>query len=157
MSLGMTLSVLCTEDLPRIDLNEVSRATRGTFLGTVMVDAWARTCEEWPRADLPDGYDERVPIHAPTLLLSGELDPVTPPQWGEMVRETMPRSLHLVVPGAAHNASPVGCVPDLMATFLDRGTAEGLDTKCVDVGRTAPFFVPPVTKRTESELMRNSK
>ena len=154
MSLGMTISVLCAEDLPRIDRTEVPGETRGTFVGAFMVDAWARTCDEWPRAELPRGYAERVSIQVPTLLLSGNLDPVTPPQWGEMARENMPRSLHLVVPGAAHNVSPVGCVPDLMATFLDRGTAEGLDASCVRANAASPFFVQPSYESTAAELAK---
>jgi hypothetical protein len=42
-----------------------------------------------------------------------------------------PRHLHLVVPGAAHNASFSGCVPELIAEFIDRGDAAPFDTACV--------------------------
>jgi hypothetical protein len=38
--------------------------------------------------------------------------------------------LHVVVPGAAHNASFSGCVPDLMAAFIDRASAAPMDTAC---------------------------
>ena len=62
--------------------------------------------------------------------------------------------VHLVVPGAAHNVSPVGCVPDLMATFLDRGTAEGRDTRCVEANAASPFFVQPSYESTAAELAK---
>lgn len=68
---------------------------------------------------------------AAALILSGETDPVTPPQRGDAMARHFPRHLHLVVPGAAHNASFTGCVPDLIAAFLDRGDATPLDTSCI--------------------------
>ena len=57
---------------------------------------------------------------APSLLLSGNLDPVTPPSWGELVARGLPRSRHIVVPGAAHGTTSLGCIPELLADFLRR-------------------------------------
>jgi len=73
------------------------------------------------------------------LILSGALDPATPPSWGEEVARELPRARHVVVPNAAHNVSFSGCVPDLIADFLEAGAAEGLDTACVEAIRTPPF------------------
>ena len=50
-------------------------------------------------------------------------------------------SAHFVAPGGAHGILSLGCVPKLMDTFLEAGTAENLDGACVaEIARPA-FFV----------------
>jgi pimeloyl-ACP methyl ester carboxylesterase len=73
------------------------------------------------------------------LLLSGELDPVVPPAWGEAVRATMPRARHIVAPGTGHNVTPVGCTPALIAQFVEQADASRLDARCLDGLRRPPF------------------
>lgn len=138
MSLGLTLSVLCSEDVPRIRDGEAERAVRGTFLGDFEIETWRRMCAPWPRGPLPV-VDDR-PARVPVLILSGELDPVTPPRWGEVMKRHFPGALHVVVPGAAHNTSMSGCVPDLIARFLERET---IDASCVRKIRRPPFVIDP--------------
>ncbi len=73
----------------------------------------------------------------PALILSGDLDPVTPPRWGEAMKTHFPGARHIVVPGAGHNTSMTGCVPDLIAGFIAAGNAGGLDAACVQEGPPA--------------------
>lgn len=141
MALGMTLAVLCSEDVPRLSEAEIEATSRGTFLGRVEIDEWREICSRWPAGPLPSKVEEVRPLPVPALILSGELDPVTPPRWGEAMARHFPASAHVVVPGAAHNVSHLGCVPELMARFLERGTAEGLDPSCVASHRRPPFVV----------------
>jgi pimeloyl-ACP methyl ester carboxylesterase len=97
-------------------------------------------CAAWPRGDVPPRLDDAPPSSAPALILSGALDPVTPPRWGEAMARHFPRGRHVVVPGAAHNVSFTGCVPDLIAKFVEAGSADGLDVSCVPTSRP-PFVV----------------
>jgi hypothetical protein len=69
------------------------------------------------------------------------LDPVTPPRWGELAAETLSAGLHLVAPGAGHNVGPSGCVPRVMADFIEEGSADGLEADCVDKIARPPFFI----------------
>jgi len=139
MSLGMTFSILCSEDVPRIAREEIDTATRATFIGRAEIDSWTDLCAIWPRADLPADYDRPIRAQVPTLILSGALDPATPPSWGEEAARELPKARHVVVPKAAHNVSFSGCMPDLIADFVEAGFAEGLDTVCVDAISTPPF------------------
>lgn len=143
MSLGMTLSVLCAEDVPRITDEEAEREVRGTFLQRAEIDSWRQMCSRWPRGPAPAEVDRVRPLQMPTLILSGDLDPVTPPRWGEAMKAHFPGALHVVVPGAGHNTSTTGCVPDLIADFIEQGSATGLDTKCVQKVRRPPFVIDP--------------
>ena len=95
----------------------------------------------WPKGELAPGFGEPVTSDKPVLLLSGELDPVTPPAWADDAKKTLSHSAHFTVPGVGHGASAVGCVPKLISDFLDKGAVEGLDGACVAKQKRPPFFV----------------
>ncbi len=141
MSMGMMLSVACAEDWPRITDADRAAAATSSFLGDSLVTTLDTWCGVWPRAALPDGYSDPVAFDGPTLLLSGDLDPVTPPRWGERVREHLPQSVHVVSPGSGHNVAMHGCIPTLIAGFIEAGTGADLDPSCAADIRRPPFFV----------------
>ncbi len=141
MSLGFTLSVLCSEDLPRYSDADASAANHDTVFGDTMTTAWGAWCDAWPRAAVPADWGQPRSHETPALLLSGQLDPVTPPAWGESALAHLPNGRHVVVPGAAHNTSHLGCVPRLLADFLDAGSADDLDAGCVDTIVPVPFLI----------------
>lgn len=136
MALGVTMSVLCSEDLP-LAASDVDADSRNTFVGSSYAEAWRSRCREWPIGP-SIVVDRRATSAAPALILSGEHDPVTPPSSGDAMGRRFPNHLHVVVPGAAHNASFTGCLPDVIATFLERGPS-GLNTGCV-----ASVPLPPI-------------
>ena len=140
VSSGMFLSIVCAEDVPRFDAAEAEAEARGTFLGGEWLADMRNQCSFWPAARLPESYFEPVRSQAPSLLLSGNLDPVTPPLWGEEVARGLSRSRHLVVPGGGHGVSSLGCVPDLIAEFLDALAPEALDASCVEQLARPAFF-----------------
>jgi pimeloyl-ACP methyl ester carboxylesterase len=147
ISLGMFLSVVCAEDLPYISAAERSEALAGTFLGPVMLDAIEKSCAVWPAGELPPGYTDPVRSDHPVLILSGALDPATPPRWGEEVARHLSRARHVVAAGAAHNVLPRGCAADVVARFLEAGDAADLDLSCFDGSRRPPFFLDPAGPR----------
>jgi pimeloyl-ACP methyl ester carboxylesterase len=70
----------------------------------------------------------------PVLILSGALDPVTPPANGDVLARTLSRSLHVRVPSGGHalyGLNGLDCVEGLKHAFVERGTVEGLNTSCV--------------------------
>jgi pimeloyl-ACP methyl ester carboxylesterase len=141
LAFGMLLCVTCSEDIPRIDPDDIPRLTEGTFLGDGRVRRQMAVCDVWPRGDVPADYGDPVRADVPVLLLSGKYDPVTPPHWGEEAARHLPASLHLVVPTTHSFGSP--CIDRIMREFLDRGTVEGLDTSCVEHMRRPRFTLPP--------------
>ncbi|MFL5428065.1 MAG: alpha/beta hydrolase [Myxococcales bacterium] len=141
MSLGLLFSIVCAEDAPAIAEGEMEREARNTFLGASVGRVFERTCKIWPREELPKGYREPVRSDKPVLLLSGELDPVTPPSWAAEAAKTLPNSLQIVVPGVGHGATVVGCVPGIVARFLAEGSIANVDASCARVQSRPPFFV----------------
>jgi pimeloyl-ACP methyl ester carboxylesterase len=126
--------------VPRFDLAAGERLTRDTFLGGAWLADMRAECNEWPAAQLPESYFEPVTSDVPSLLLSGNLDPVTPPIWGELVASQLTRSRHVVVPGAGHGTTSLGCIPELLAEFLESRDASALDTTCVQRLTRPAFF-----------------
>lgn len=142
LSTGMQYSVLCSEDAPFIAAIDVDRnAMAKTFQGTDQIDAMLEICKLWPRG--PMDADLHSPLHSdvPTLLLSGEADPVTPPADAERAARGLTVKRHLVLSGEGHGQLTVSCVPRLMAAFLDSADPDGLDASCLQGHIVQPFFV----------------
>jgi len=141
MSIGMTLSVLCAEDVHLIDEAEAEKLYTGTYFGDLQVRSLRQSCAAWPRGEIPAGFKDPVRSDVPVLLLSGETDPVTPPNYGEEVAAGLTNSLHLIAPGAAHNVLPRGCMTRIAEGFIETGSVEGLDVECVEDIAPVPFFL----------------
>jgi pimeloyl-ACP methyl ester carboxylesterase len=140
ISFGMLMCVTCGEDIPRIEPGDIERLTAGTFLGDGRVRRQKEACGIWPRSEVPATFGDPVCSAAPTVILSGRLDPITPPHWGEAMMPHLPHGLHLVVPGSHGVGGP--CIESILREFLERGTVEGLDTECVSRMRQPPWKLP---------------
>jgi len=139
---GMQNTVICSEDVPYFSVSpEDAKALSETYQGTDQLDALREICKLWPRG--PVDADLHSPLHSdiPTLLLSGEADPVTPPADAERAGQGLARHRHLILSGEGHGQVATGCVPRLMAEFLDSATPAGLDASCLKRHSPAPFFV----------------
>jgi pimeloyl-ACP methyl ester carboxylesterase len=137
---GMFLSVSCAEDVARISEDALETQTRGTFLGAEWLQRMRKQCAAWRAATLPDAYFAPVSGTVPSLILSGNIDPVTPPVWGELVANQLSSSRHIVVPGAGHGVSSLGCIPKLIAQFIEGADPAALDAACVNEIERPPFF-----------------
>lgn len=140
---GMHLSVVCAEDAPRVESGSIEKETANTFLGAGMANIRLKACEFWPKGKVDPDYFANAPVDVPTLILSGELDPVTPPSWGQQTADKWKNSRHLIVPATGHGAAPAGCVPKLMEQFLKDGTAANLDAACIQQVKRPPFVLGP--------------
>lgn len=140
---GMQISVICSEDATRIEPGEVERESAGMFMGTDFADALLKPCPFWPRGSVDPSYFDNTPSDLPALILSGELDPITPPVWGQQVASQWKNSKNVVVPGSGHGAYSHGCVIKLMDQFLNDGSAAKLDVSCVNRVARPPFFLGP--------------
>ncbi len=87
-----------------------------------------------PPGVVPANDAEPVRSSVPILLLVGEADPQDPPDNVVDSGRTMPESLTVVVPGHGHGVAHRGCLPDVIAAFLEAGTTRGLDTSCATSG-----------------------
>ena len=138
ISQGMELSVMCSEDYPRFSDDPPDT---GLLLGDMMHKAVGIQCGIWPRGPVPDDFNEPVRSEVPVLLLSGELDPVTPPEYAEETARHFPNSLSLVAPGQGHIATTRGCMGEIVADFIGAAGFEDLDTECMSQMQRTPYFI----------------
>jgi pimeloyl-ACP methyl ester carboxylesterase len=142
IALGMNAAVLCTEDVPFYNNDPTARKRiEDTYVGATPVAQLMETCKHWPRGVLPADFKTPVVSDKPVLLLSGEDDPITPPSNAAHAALTLSNSLSIVIPGQGHGNAFRGCVPKLVAQFVQRASGKSLDTACVKAIKPFPFFV----------------
>ena len=141
LALGMHLSVICAEDVPRIARDELAAASRA-FFGRALIDDFIRACAVWPRGPVPTDYYEPVRADTPVLILSGGIDPATPPRHGAEVAKTLPNAKHLVAPQLGHGVSLHGCGPRLVADFIRAGSTRDINGACLERIPRPLFMLP---------------
>ena len=143
MSIGMQLSVICAEDAPKNTPDDLRKGSESTLFGKYVMSIQQQACTFWPRGKVDESFYEPVRSAIPTLVMSGEDDPVTPPTWGEQVAATLSNAKHVIIPGTGHTAGGTGCGQRIMREFIEEGSAAALDTSCVDKVKRPAFFLSP--------------
>ncbi len=139
---GMFLSVICNEDYPYID--QATRPRTEYLLESSMFNSFIyEACAIWPKREMPAAYFEAVSEDKPVLIFSGTLDPITPPQWGELAAEALPNARHFILEGFAHGTPFTQCTATIMNSFIEAGTLADLDGECVERFARRPFFITP--------------
>jgi len=143
MAMGMHFSVVCAEDMPRV---AAGGDPPGADFGASFADLYRRTCEAWPRGLVPEAFYRMPVAPAPVLVLSGGIDPVTPPRHGERATKALgAKARHVVVPNAGHGVMSLGCMRDVVFRFIDAATddeAQQVDAGCAQAIPRPPAFVP---------------
>jgi pimeloyl-ACP methyl ester carboxylesterase len=141
---GMQLSVLCSEHIPFITDADIARETKGTYYGEALIQNYRNACALWPSVKAPESFRDPVKSNVPVLMVSGDVDPVTPPAYGAAAARTLPNSRQIVIHNGTHLTAS-DCIDNLVAQFISKGTAAGLDFACADAIKRPPFdFQYPV-------------
>ena len=139
---GMFFAVVCSEDAPLIDLQEAESIQEGSLF-PLRAEELVRQCENWPRAEIAPSFREPLRSDIPTLLLSGEADPITPPYYAAQVAAVLSNSHSLTLPGFGHDVLLAGCMPAVVTAFIGAGAVDELETDCVEEITPPAFFVSP--------------
>jgi pimeloyl-ACP methyl ester carboxylesterase len=140
ISMGMHLSVMCSEEAPRMNPTRAKISDRGTALGDYRVAQLVAACREWIRGKVPRDYAQPVRSDVPALLISGTLDPNTNEHWGEAAARYLTNSKHIVIPNLSHGFSSINeCGAKFMAEFIEKASANGIDFSCKDRVKLPPF------------------
>jgi pimeloyl-ACP methyl ester carboxylesterase len=146
-TLVMAETIMCSEAWARFDPDQVAREGAGSYaLDLKLADArvQAARCRYFGGGVVPQ--DDAAPVRStvPVLWVVGEADPQDPPANLTAVPSQLPSSRIVVVPGQGHTVGHLGCMPSIIAVFLDAGSAAGLDTSCLRRGGvpTVLFSLP---------------
>ena len=135
---GMSMSVTCPEEVANIDPAAVPGATGASFFGDFQVRAQIAACDVWPLKIVDPAFFAPVRSNAPVLMLTGALDPSTPPEESTRVQRYLPHAVNVVFGDVAH-AADTPCGKQLVSAFIIAGDARGLDASCASKERRPPF------------------
>jgi pimeloyl-ACP methyl ester carboxylesterase len=125
----MFWSIMCNEPW----VGRGARGPWGTYLdgsAQASLDLLAELCPLIP-SWTPNASDWRRPAgRTPVLALVGGADPQDPVGNLAGLTTSMPSARVVVAPGQGHAIGQLGCLGRLVARFVDRGTAAGLDVGC---------------------------
>ena len=130
MNAALHFSVTCAEDVPRIRRG-MEQETLAGLPTRRLAEQTIAVCDVWPRGAMPADFATPVASDKPVLLLSGGMDPVTPPAYGTEVAKGFPNSRHVVAPGYGHIVSVHACGPRLVGAFVDAGGIAKLPATCI--------------------------
>ena len=122
ISVGMHHSVQCGEEVPfssRIKV-EADAEAYPRLRGLLDRQAIFPICQIWSAEEANPMENEPVRSVIPALVLAGEYDPITPPEWGRLAAESLENSVFFEFPGTGHGVTGTGeCALGIMLAFLD--------------------------------------
>ncbi|WP_324276787.1 alpha/beta hydrolase [Blastococcus brunescens] len=139
VSVGQQLAVQCQDEVAFGSQEDVAAAAaehplvEGFFEGAPTLGPGVfDVCASWDAGEPGDGANDAVTSDIPALVLAGDLDPITPPRWGEEIAEQLPDSFFVRFPFTGHGALPShDCAVRIAEEFLDDPDSEPT-TDCVD-------------------------
>jgi hypothetical protein len=145
--LAMGEIIMCSEAWARFDPDEVEHLGSGSYLLSAhlaQAAERAQRCKALPPGVVPADDAAPVTTEAPILWLAADGDPQDPPANLTSIPTQQPNARIVVVPAQQHTVSHTGCGPRVIAEFVEAGTADGLDTACLEQPAVpGPFFKLP--------------
>ncbi len=143
---GASFSAICAEDVPGLTEAVIRNSTQGTYLGDAQVRRYQKYCQAWGTpGSIPKDFYAPVRSQVPTLLISGVLDPATPPETAQQAARNLSNSRLVAVKQGTHGTgSP--CIDGLISEFVKQGSTAGLDVSCADQIHLPPFAVKVASK-----------
>jgi pimeloyl-ACP methyl ester carboxylesterase len=135
---GMYNSVMCHDEYAFGDYERTEEAVTGRLPAEIeggLLQSSAeifQMCDFWG-AGVADGVQNTaVSSDIPTLILVGEFDTATPPQWATITAQSLSNSFVFEFPGAGHSLlTTTDCSVDIITAFLaDPGTEP--DRTCIN-------------------------
>lgn len=128
---GLLFNIVCNEDMPRVSLADKAADAHNNFDGNNSHQAWALVCPFFAQYRPSENFYQAVTADIPTLILSGNLDPVTPPSNGEITAKSLPNSHHIIIDNASHTVAMSTCANEIINEFLTTKSPKKLDESCL--------------------------
>ena len=142
---AMNVSVNCSDEAALLDddqAEEIEALVEERPLYEQFIGAGASICEVWDVPPAPAGYNDPVTSDIRTLVLAGEFDPVTPPEWSRSAADHLEDAAYVEFPGLGHGeVFAHECPRSIFRAFIDDPDA-AVDTSCVNQMGPPDFAVP---------------
>jgi len=142
LAMGMHNAVMCSEDAPFYDRDAIDvDALKASYIGIMQLDAIEAMCSLWPAGPVDPDFRDPLATDVPVLLLSGEVDPITPPRYAALAMVDLGHARHLTGRQQGHGQAGIGCVPRLIGKFVAEASVDDLDDTCMQRSFVMPFFL----------------
>jgi len=138
---GMYNAVICTEDTPFVPEDFDRTTLDNTYIGSELLDAMYAGCSAFSPGVLDKDFKSPVVSDTPALVLSGSDDPITPPDYGDQIVAHLSNSIHIVNENQSHMQAALGCLPTLIAEFINTASAIDFPLECLERIRAPAFFI----------------
>jgi pimeloyl-ACP methyl ester carboxylesterase len=108
-ALGMQMSVQCAEELPFNAAGEAYAAAQARSVSPQIaafypasVQPLFAVCKEWTTVAPDPRENQPVSSDIPALILAGDHDPITPPEWGRMIAQNLSHAYFHEFAGQGH-------------------------------------------------------
>ncbi len=151
LSYGMHFSVVCSKDPSQANLNAALAADQG-ILPEIRralepsLQEYYTICGTWPSKNADPKGTTAATGNVPTTFVSGQFDPITPPKYAAIAKETLSNVTSVTLPGGGHSAivpsTPAGaCGLTVMLSLIASGSTA--DISCVAALKTTYLTLPP--------------
>jgi pimeloyl-ACP methyl ester carboxylesterase len=126
LSFGVFLSAECHDDFPFNPRGAVARAAAQAplFRNYALANLPLAACPFWPSGVAAAAERAAASSAVPTLILSGDLDPATPPRWAKEAADDLPHAFLIRFHGIGHGVlDDRPCVSHLVGRFVADPTA----------------------------------
>ncbi len=152
VSAGMNYAVQCTEELAFDTANSIDATLAKLnpklvgFARRSGIDAsQIALCATWNKAKPNPIENEPIKSDIPTLVVSGEYDPITPPDYGKETASTLSNSYFFEFPGMGHGVIPSSdCAFSIAEAFLKDPTTKP-DSTCIADMKEPAFTIATAT------------
>ncbi len=128
---GLLYNIVCNEDYPKISTEMKAQDADNNFAKGMSLDMIGLVCSTWPKYQPSADFYQTVKADIPTLIMSGELDPVTPASNGDKSHAHLPNSHHIISKNNAHIVASTPCGINIVNEFLEKQTPKELDESCL--------------------------
>jgi pimeloyl-ACP methyl ester carboxylesterase len=144
ISLGLFLSITCSEDMPFVREQDVVPQTQGTFLGDYRLRQQQAACEQWPRSALSGDYRKPIRSDVPTLFVTGDLDSGTPLSFTNRVAQGFSQRAVVVIHGQGHTEWN-DCIARMYRQLVRDASVAQLDSQSCPAIPLPPFETSPIS------------
>lgn len=136
VDLGMYYSVECSEEWPFSQLSDNQAAVSKSLPelsqdSDVGVQASITLCQNWNVKKADQAQVSLLKSAIPTLVMEGQFDPITPPEYGQRVAQNLSNSYYVEFPASAHGevVPDNSCGMNIMKAFYANPAAKP-DSSC---------------------------
>jgi pimeloyl-ACP methyl ester carboxylesterase len=130
LSVGFFYSIECSEEDAFTDKRAILAAAaslddRVGKVFTATAQNELALCKIWKAKSLEAFENEPVKSNIPTLILAGQYDPITPPEYGKLTATTLSASYFFEFPGMGHGVLMSNkCPQDMSVAFIKNPATE---------------------------------